>query len=386
MQRISVSVLAYFADDPTRVYQLIQWLPVLEILDQREPVALVLRQEESAAVLRERTHLPILVAPSFPELTDLYASLDDAAVVLYCNNSMLNFQSLLDHRKLHVHVNHGESDKQSMASNNAKAYDRVFVAGEAAVQRYLGTLLEFDAERLVRVGRPQLDLQPAALLPDAGRRRTVLYAPTWEGDADYNDYTSVDTLGPSIVRAALALPAVRVVYKPHPKVVTSQTPAVREAHRLIVSLLREAAVRTPAAGHQAILSGDILAVMPSCDAMITDVSSVGLDWLYLRTDKPLFVTDRHRDADRLRAEVPVSRCADVLDVVDDCDVEHLALLFAARLEHDEHHLSRVAMRHHYFDDLQVGDSTARFLEAVGDLVDLRHRLIGSDGVGEAHTA
>ena len=34
------------------------------------------------------------------------------------------------------------------------------------------------------------------------------------------------------------------------------------------------------------------------------------------------------------------------------------------------------MRHHYFDDLQIGDSTTRFLDAVRDLVLLRDRLIG----------
>ena len=234
-----ISVAAYFADDPTRVYQLAQWLPVLEILDQREPVGLVVRQEASAAMLRERTHLPVILAETFPELTDLYARLD-AGVVLYCNNSMLNFQSLLDHRKLHVHINHGESDKHSMASNNAKAYDRVFVAGEAAVQRYLTTLLEFDADRLVRIGRPQLDLQPERLLAPS-TRRTVLYAPTWEGDADYNNYTSVDLLGREIVEAALSLPGVRVVYKPHPKVTTSLTASVREAHRAICALVEQAA-------------------------------------------------------------------------------------------------------------------------------------------------
>jgi hypothetical protein len=35
----------------------------------------------------------------------------------------------------------------------------------------------------------------------------------------------------------------------------------------------------------------------------------------------------------------------------------------------------VAMRHHYFDDLQVGDSTVRFLQAVSELVLLRDRLL-----------
>ena len=56
--------------------------------------------------------------------------------------------------------------------------------------------------------------------------------------------------------------------------------------------------------------------MPDCDAIVTDVSSVGLDWLYLQTDKPIVLTDRHHDPDRLRTDVPVSRCADVVDSTD----------------------------------------------------------------------
>ena len=373
---IHADVLAYFADDPTRSYQLIQWLPVLEQLDQHHAVAIVARDERTVEVLRERTHLPIAFVPGFAEMTDFYAA-SDAKVVLYCNNSMLNFNSLLDARKLHVHINHGESDKHSMASNNAKAYDRVFVAGEAAVQRYVLELLELDTAKLVRIGRPQLDLRPPALL-EPSERRTVLYAPTWEGDAEYNDYTSVDTVGPDVVRAVLEVPDVRLVYKPHPKVTTSRSPQIVEGHRRILELIEAAG-----APHQAITTGDILAVMPGCDAMITDVSSVGLDWLYLRTDKPIFITDRHHDADRLRLEVPVSRCADVLAEV---DVAGLAELVAARLAHDEHHLARVAMRHHYFDDHQVGDSTARFTEAVSELVALRDRLVGGGAAEEAITA
>jgi len=373
-----VHVIAYFPDDPTRTYQLIQWLDVLEILHETHPVGIVLRDPESAPLIVSRTNLPVYTAPAFPELRELYAELD-AKVVLYCNNSMRNFQSLLDGRRLHVHINHGESDKQSMASNNAKAYDRVFVAGEAAVQRHAAGLLEFDTSRLVRIGRPQLDLRPAPLLSPT-TRRTVLYAPTWEGDAEYNDYTSVDVMGPAIVRAILAVPDARLVYKPHPKVTTSLTPGVHDAHREILQLVIEAAERDPAAGHVAIVRGDILAVMPDCDAMVTDVSSVGLDWLYLRTEKPILLTDRHQDAERLRQEVPISRCADVIDPT---NLGDLTALLTARLEHDEHHLGRVAMRHHYFDDLQVGDSTARFRDAVSELVALRDRLLGEAVTAES---
>ena len=112
-----------------------------------------------SALVRARTDVPVFEAVEFPELMALYESVDPS-VVLYCNNSMRNFQSLLNGRALHVHINHGESDKHSMLSNNAKAYDRVFVAGEAAVQRHLEGLLDFDPRHLVRIGRPQLDLWP----------------------------------------------------------------------------------------------------------------------------------------------------------------------------------------------------------------------------------
>lgn len=376
-----VHVIAYFAGDPTRTYQLVQWLEVLEILDGSHRVGLVLRDPDSADLVAARTDLQVFTAPTFPELTELYAELD-AKVVLYCNNSVLNFESLLDSRRLHVHINHGESDKQSMASNNAKAYDRVFVAGGAAVERYLTGLLDFDASRLVRIGRPQLDLPRTPLLAPSPRR-TVMYAPTWEGDADYNDYTSVDLFGESIVRGILAVPDVRLVYKPHPKVTTSLAPAIAAAHQRIMELVGEAAQADPDAGHTQVLNGDILAVMPGCDAMVTDVSSVGLDWLYLHTDKPIFLTDRHGDTESLRQEVPISHCA---DVVDHTNLEGLTALLVERLDHDTRHLDRVAMRHHYFDDLHVGESTTRFLAAVAEVVALRDRLVAAATSGTAITA
>ena len=365
-------VIAYFGDDPTRLYQLLQWLPVLERLGDSHSVAIVTRSPETEEVVRSRTDLPVYDAPEFAQLADLYEQLDPK-VALYCNNGMRNFQSLLHGRTLHVHINHGESDKQSMVSNNAKAYDRVLVAGEAAVQRHRAGLMEFDDSRLVRIGRPQLDLSPDPILPPS-ERRTVLYAPTWEGDADYNDYTSVDVFGVQIMRALLAVPDVRVVYKPHPKVTTSLTPEISDAHQQILALLHDAASRDVSAGHLATCEADILAVFHGCDAMVTDVSSVGLDWLYLQTDKPIFITDRHHDGERLRTEVPVSRCA---DVVDDTNLAELTDLVAQRLAHDEHRIARTAMRHHYFDELGVGDSTQRFLETVGELVRRRDLLVGA---------
>jgi hypothetical protein len=372
-----VHVLVYFGEDTSRAYQLVQWLDVLAVLDATRPVAVVLRDPDVALLLQGRTELPVLVAESYPELVAAYDDLD-AKAVLYVNNSPTNFNSLVDGRMLHVHVNHGESDKHSMASNNAKAYDRVLVAGEAAVRRHVEALMELDASRLVRVGRPQLDLPREPLLAPSSRR-TILYAPTWEGDADYNDYTSLDVLGVSIARSALAVPDARLVYKPHPKVVSSRTPAIAAAHRAVLDLVEQAAADDPEAGHTAIVAGDILAVMPGCDLMVCDVSSVGLDWLYLCTDRPLVLTDRHDDEVRFAQEVPVSRAADVVTAR---TVAGLTDLLAARLAQDEHLLARHHLRRFYFDDLAVGESTERFVRTISDLCDRRDQLQGL-GSGDA---
>lgn len=375
-------VVVYFGDDPRRLYQLRQWLPVLERLDPIHPVLIVTRDPRSHAEVRRRTRLRAALAASFPELVDLYER-GKHKIVIYVNNSSHNFQSLIARQMLHVHVNHGESDKICMVSNQVKAYDRVFVAGEAAVRRYRAGLIDFDAGRLVRVGRPQLDLRPTPVLPPSDRR-TILYAPTWEGENASNNYSSVPVYGPAVVAAALAVTDMRVVYKPHPRVVTSTEPGMVAAHTQIVRLLRAHTATDPAAGHRAELDSDMLAVFPGCDLMITDVSSVGLDFLYLHPDKPLFITDRYDNRDRLYADAPVSRCA---DVVDPATIGSLTHLLAARLVRDEHHAGRQAMRRYYFDNLNRGESTERFVSAIEDLVETRDRLLGQTfGVPDARIA
>jgi CDP-glycerol glycerophosphotransferase (TagB/SpsB family) len=262
-----------------------------------------------------------------------------------------------------------------MVSNQVKAYDRVFVAGEAAVRRHRAALLEFDESKLVRVGRPQLDLRPAPVLPPTDRR-TILYAPTWEGENAANNYTSVDVHGEAIVAAALAVPNARVVYKPHPRVANSPTPAIQRAHQRIVELL----ART---GNRYETSPDILAVFPGCDLMITDVSSVGLDFLYLRGDRPLFIADRYDDPDRLRADAPISRSA---DVINSATIGSLTDTLAARLAVDTHRAVRADIRRFYFGDLAPGESTDRFLAAVGEAIALRARLLDTTAELEVQPA
>lgn len=365
-------VIVYFGDDLLRMYQLRQWLPVFELLDVHHRVLVVTRDPDADALVRTITPLPCAYLPSFAQLSEMYRS-GQHKIVIYVNNSMRNFQSLVARSALHIHVNHGESDKICMVSNQVKAYDRVFVAGEAAMDRHRAALIELDDARLVPVGRPQLDLRPAPILPPTSRR-TILYAPTWEGEEPWNNYTSVDVMGPSIVAAALAVPDSRVVYKPHPRILDSEDRGMIAGHHEILGLIAGANAVDPDAGHETLLSADILAVIPDSDLMVTDVSSVGLDFLYLRGNRPLFITDRYSDYERLRTNAPVSRCTDVLHPE---SLAGLSTLLASRLVDDVHLDSRQEMRRHYFGDATHGASTRRFLAAVDDAIATRDRLVAA---------
>ena len=73
----------------------------------------------------------------------------------------------------------------------------------------------------------------------------MLYAPTWQGENPSNNYTSLDVLGEAIVAAALAVPDVRLVYKPHPRVALGATPSVAAAHDRVVGLVTERTGASP---------------------------------------------------------------------------------------------------------------------------------------------
>lgn len=367
---VDAEVVVYFPDGPDRLYQLEQWLPVLEALTSTHRVVVVLRDIRSLFAVQDRTPLPIVCVTTLLDLMNLY-DMSEFKVGIYVNNSQRNFHSLNNPRMLHVHVNHGESDKLSSFSNQVKAYDRVFVAGQVAVDRYREALIAFDESKVVMVGRPQLDL---AFEPELAQstRRTVMYAPTWEGESESNNWTSLDRSGVQIVEQALALPDVRVVYKPHPRVAGSGNRGVARAHRRIVGLVQTAARRDPEAGHRTRMDGNILAMFGRVDALVGDVSSVTLDYLYLRPECPLFLTDRRDDRALLENDSPLTMGADVLD---SSTIAGFGATLASRLADDTRREDRGKTREHYFGDLQPGDSSKRFAEAVDRLVAERDALL-----------
>jgi hypothetical protein len=344
----SAQIALYFPDAPPKLYQLTQWLPVFEANREFRTIVVV-RHIETYRLLKDRTSLPVLLVPRYEVLMAMYDRADFHAVI-YVNNGWTNFQSLAFQQAVHIHVNHGESDKICMVSNQAKAYDKVFVAGEAAIARHQAALAWFDAGTLVKVGRPQLDLDVPDVLPDfAGT--TITYAPTWEGEDEVNNYTSVDCYGPQLVEAALTQPGARLIYKPHPRVIDASDPVVRRKHRIIVDAIERAG--TP---HMYLPNADILGVLSQTDVLICDVSSVSLDHLYLRPDAHLLLTDRRSNRAQLLADSPIAAASTIIDAHSIADVAG----FIAQRQDEAQVNERLELRDYYFDGLAPGESTVRF--------------------------
>ena len=282
--------------------------------------------------------------------------------MLYVNQNQMNFSAMRFADPAHVFICHGESDKDYMSSNQLKAYDHVFIAGDAARERILRKLVGFDESAMIEVGRPQVDVDyPGPTLPADGRT-VVLFAPTWEGDRASMRYSSVASHGPALVRSLVATGRHRVVYRPHPRTGIVLR-AVKAAHEEVVAILRDANRADPAAGHVIDTAGGFGWQLAAADVAVMDVSAVAYDWL--ATAKPLLLT---RPAEP-RAVVPDVGLTTAIELFDAASAARGAeAVDAAMASPSDAH---AALVHHYFGDTTPGASMDRFLDACDEVVTAR---------------
>ncbi|GAA1278724.1 hypothetical protein Psi02_60690 [Planotetraspora silvatica] len=367
-------VLLYFSGSVKSVYQATMWLETLERIGRRTVV--VLRQRSLPAVLGPTT-LPVVCIPSAVDLMN-FRGLDSAGVALFAANVGNNIHLLRKPGVTSVFIGHGDSDKEASFNPFTKVYDEVWVAGPAGRERYRHAEVGVRDEAIVEVGRPQL----AAVLRGSPYTRgtlpvpTVLYAPTWEGWTTDLFHTSIDLMGPRLVRALLNEP-VRLIYRPHP-LTGHRSAAARAAHRKIMAQLRDAHADGPWA-HVAVTGGgpDLYECFNQADLLIGDISSVVSD--FVASGKPYVVTNvAGLPDDEFRARCPSARAAYLLGH----DLGGLTGVLASLREgEDTMAAARRELRAHLLGPDEP-DALTRFDEAVGRAV-ARSRAGRAVGTGGA---
>ncbi len=362
-------VLAYFGDDVSRSYQIQQWLPVFEELNKTHKVQVICRQYPTTKLIRKLTSLPVNSVYDFFTLTTLIES-NNYKVILYVNNSFTNFQAMAAKRAFHVHLNHGESDKMSMTSRQMYAYDVVAVAGLAAKDRLSNALIVKDENKEIVIGRPQLDLlkEPIQVPPN---RKVLVYAPTWHGDQDANNYTSIDLYGEKIIEAMLKVSNTTVLYKPHPKIVASKALISANPHKAILEKIEIANKKDPEAKHK-FVAGDPMPVLQVADLMVSDVSAVTIDYLYLKPNGAMLMCDRRSDTKLFNQVAPVSKA---VTIINKNNIENIDSLILDHVNGNFDRSRYQELRNYYFGDTKPGESVKRFIDMVDSLIKKRDQRV-----------
>ncbi|PZF56976.1 hypothetical protein DEJ23_08480 [Curtobacterium sp. MCSS17_008] len=370
----SVEVAVYFADGPVNMYQVRQWYAPLAELAGEHPVAIVSRSPGTMTTLLDESPVPVVYAR---QVIDLERFVEEQApkIVLYVNQNARNFQMMRYGRMWHVFVNHGESDKMYMTTNQFKAYDHALIAGDAARDRLAAALWDYDVDRrTTAIGRPQADHFAGAVPYPQDDRTVVLYAPTWEGDRPAAAYGSIASHGVTLAERLLASPRHRLVYRPHPRSGVLDT-EYRAAHERIVGAIHSANAADPSAHHVHDDGPELGWQLADADVAITDISAMIYD--RLAVGKPLMVTrpvspDAEVDERGYLGDANWLLAGDAADVV--------ARVDAAANDADE----LAKLRHwvqRYFGDTTPGAATARLHAAIDRLVARWHEVAAERGEG-----
>ncbi|MDR1016851.1 MAG: CDP-glycerol glycerophosphotransferase family protein [Coriobacteriales bacterium] len=266
-----------------------------------------------------------------------------------------------------VFIYHGDSDKQSSASKMAGAYDRIFIAGQAGIDRFAANGVMLPAEKFRIVGRPQAAgiLPEKVALPDHKDKPTFLYAPTWHGPAEKYNYSSLH-FAPKMAEILVAK-GYRVIFRPHP-ISLSNTNENRYCEQVKAILAADNAAHD--SGH---LYGEVpertwgtVECFNHCDTLISDVSSVTSDFLFSR--KPIILISRKWNKADFIANFPVARGAYVVEH----DLGNLAEAAEHCLTDDPLAAQRAQMRDYYLGDFPDQSYEYNFINALVEEIDRHH--------------
>ncbi|MCI1020182.1 CDP-glycerol glycerophosphotransferase family protein [Microbacterium sp. C5A9] len=354
-------VAVYFADGAVNMYQMRQWYRPLAELAKHWPVVVLARSATGADKLLDEDAPPVAFVPTVRDLERFIAT-QDIRVVLYVNQNTRNFQMFRYGRRWHVFINHGESDKMYMTTNQYKAYDYAFVAGQAARDRLSRTLWDYDIDkRTLEIGRPQADHYSGVLPYTPDDRIVVLYAPTWEGDRPSAHYGSIATHGEALVSALLASGKHRVIYRPHPRSGVVD-PEYGAAHRRIIASIAAANDRDPRATHVYDHGAELGWQLAAADVAVVDISAMVYD--RLAVGKPLLITRPTDDRASVDTNGYLSDCEWL-----DADAAGEIITEVERVRADVAATARLRMWvQHYFGDTTQGVATEKFHAAIGHLM------------------
>ncbi len=354
-------VVVYFFGGMGQTYQIKQWIDTFKELNKIHKIVVVVRNREVQSYFKTILPFPIAYRDSVEQLHKFYNK-HNFKVIIYINNGVKNFQSLLNENVLHIHINHGESDKSSDHSNQVKGYDYIFVHAPNGYNNYMKYLINLDHKKLIQTGRPQLDfINPIRL--DTKNRPVVIYTTTYEATHRSMRYTSVDVYGEKIVNQIIDSNRYFFIYKPHPNL-GGNDPKVEEIHQKIIK-------KVESSPYAVMLDKeDVNNIFPIVDFGIFDMSSTMTD--FLNVNRPFLLADVFNPEVHNVEEYNILKGCNRLN---QDNIDNLIELIEDEIKNDPMREKREEVKKLYLGDYKKGESIKKFISSITDIINERDRLI-----------
>ncbi len=353
-------VFAIHWDAPAgTAYQIAMWLPFLERLG---PAYFILVRTEAnfrevLALGSQTSTAPVILRKNLGDLDAVIAPTMKA--IFYVNTATKNAHTIRYSQLTHIQLNHGDSDKAPSYNPVFRMYDKNFVAGQAAIDRFSDHGVDMPAGIFSIVGRPQVERVQTATTHIADvADKTVLYAPTWAGFYADSNYSSL-AVGFQIVESLLRR-GCSVIFRPHPY--ARRSPLFRAECARIIEYLSTDATKTSRKhryGPAAETRLSVFECFNASDAMIGDISSVAGDYLY--SEKPFAIVAVSHPAAIFAQKFPISRAAYVIDAFSG-RAEQLESTLDVMLGADPRAEIRHALKTYYLGDIPTEHYADRFLQ------------------------
>ncbi|MGI5215766.1 CDP-glycerol glycerophosphotransferase family protein [Plantactinospora sp. CA-290183] len=352
LRRHQPEFLLYFSAPPGSEYQVKMWLPYLERIGR--PFLVLLREPDFLASVSAATSAPVVVCPTPRSIDE--AMVPSLRVAFYVNHGAKNSHCIRFGHLTHIQLHHGDSDKAPSANPVSAIFDKIFVAGQAAIDRYARNGVVIPQEKFAIVGRPQVESIVVDRTPVRERaEKVVLYTPTWTGHHADVDYCSLP-VGEKLVRRLLDRGAT-VILRAHPY--TSQNPASARQLARIEQVLADDRARTGRRhvfGAEAARRMTLVECVNASHALVSDVSAVISDYLY--SGKPYAVTDRVGEGERFTETFPLAGSGYVLGA----DMSNLDEVLDRLLDTDPLAEARWRTRTRYLGDFPAEAYADGFLD------------------------
>lgn len=256
------------------------WIPAFEATGI-EYVVVARSMDVYERLCAEYPDVPVSLVKDSADVDTLLHAFPSLRGFFYVANTANNNLFLRCSGGRHVFLGHGDSDKSSSMNRAFKAYDEIYVAGQAHIDRFANAEFDTSGMSFRIVGRPDSRRLLAHADAPAAPPARVVYLPTWEGYCAEQDYSSLAIAG-DLLAAAHRVSGLPVTGKLHPL-----TGAARPEFKDIEGDLMRASGLPRAALDFAGRHGKLTDLLGADAVYVCDISAAVSECLML--GRPIFV-------------------------------------------------------------------------------------------------